>query len=298
MQVSDHYGITGDVPFLNVHVDRDNLLFLDPSAIRNARNDPLAARAHGLLLDFFGEVLRCRRSGSTADQDKGLRLLRRLHEPNETRLGMCIGPVAGHAFGDELGERLWDDLGSNSAARTAVLNRLEDLPLFVDGVGPDLVSDLSTRVIFEVLADFTHRMTVRYPQLAAGQTTTTVELWDGTFRIWRPRPLTLPYVDPHPLLLVPKPWVYWRNLMNPMAFYNRYGTQTVQRERTVHTPNGRRLAPSKARIRREFPHVRRLNIQQAVKYREHGEDLVAAYREWVDSEFAPLSDDELQRRLQ
>ena len=36
MRITEHYLIHADVPFLDVHLDHDNQLFLDPSAIRNA----------------------------------------------------------------------------------------------------------------------------------------------------------------------------------------------------------------------------------------------------------------------
>lgn len=104
--MTQHYGIHGHVPFVDVHVDCDNRLFLDPSAIRNNVSDPLAQRAQRSLLTFFGEVLRCQRSSLPSERTKGLALLRRLHEPNETRLGMSAVGVAGHGFGDGLGADL------------------------------------------------------------------------------------------------------------------------------------------------------------------------------------------------
>jgi len=294
VRVTDLYGIAGPVPFLDVHVDRDNLLFLDPSAIRNA-TDPLGRRAHDQLRSFVDEVLRCRVSPHQADRDKGLALMQQLHEPNQTRLGMSEQRVAGHGFGDELGGRLWDELRDNRARQAAALTRLEDLRLFVDGVGNDLVSDLTTRVVFDVLADFSQQMMIRYPSLTRGQRIGVFQVWDRSTTAWASTAVTLPYVTPHQLLLVPKGWVFWRTLMDPYAFYNRYGTETVQRERTKYSSRGRKLAPSKAALKGEFPHVRGLNIQQAVKCKQHDEDLVAAYRQWVDAEYEPLTDHQLDR---
>jgi hypothetical protein len=47
-----------------------------------------------------------------------------------------------------------------------VVQRLEDLTPFIDGVGPDLISDLMTRIESGVLIDFTRDMMATYPQLA------------------------------------------------------------------------------------------------------------------------------------
>lgn len=294
--VTDRYSISGPVPFLNVAVHQDNLLFLDPTAIRNSP-DPLAQRAHRNLTGFFSEVLRCRLSPSPADQAKGLDLLKHLHEPNQTRLGMSARGAAGHGLGVGLGAQLWHELDINPACRAAALTRVEDLRLFVDGVGNDLVSDLTTRIVFDVLVDFTAQMMVRFPSLAVGATTQNVPLWDPTSSSWRPTEVPLPYVAPHQLLLVPRGWVYWRTLLDPYAFYNRFGTQTVQQERTTRDQQGKLWRPRKAALKTEFGDVRRLNNQQASKYMADGIDLVAAYRDQVDEEYEPLTDEQLQQRL-
>lgn len=295
MRVTDLYAIAGPVPFVDVHVDHDNLLFLDPSAIRSA-TDPLGLLAGGQLVSYFTEVLRCRVSPHPADHTKGQGLLQQLHEPNETRLGMSARRVAGHGFGDELGDRLWDELAHNLACRAAALTRLEDLRLFVDGVGNDLVSDLTTRVVFDVLDDFTQQMVVRYPALGRRLSTEIVNTWDGAGLHWTPSSRTLPLAAGRQLLLVPKGWVYWRTLMDPIIFYNRFGTETVQQERTTYDRDGNRSGPTKSALKAEFRHVRGLNNQQAALYRQHDRDLVAEYRQQVDETFTPLDDDELRRR--
>lgn len=295
-RISSHYRLSGQLPFVNVHVDRDNKLFLDPSAIRNNRQvDPRARRAHELLRGFFREVLRRRASRDLPDQSAGLALLRHLHEPNETRLGMSAIGVAGHGFGEGLGDRLWEELLGNPACQVAALTRLEDLALFVDGVGDDLVSDLTTRVVFEVLVDFTGDMISRFPSLAVGATTEDLPVWDPRRMVWTTRLVKLPHVAGRQLLLVPKHWVYWRVLMSPIAFYNHFGTATVQQERTTFR-GGRRIAPSKRSLKEEFPDVKDLNRHQAAKYKLAGDDLVARYRELVDHNFVPMDDAELARR--
>jgi hypothetical protein len=297
MRVTEHYSISGQVPFVNVRVDRDNLLFLDPSAIRND-TDPISQRAQHLLITFFTEVLRCRRSSSAPDRRKGLALLQHLHEPNETRLGMSRSGVAGHGFGDELGEDLWNKLGTNAACRSAALTRIEDLALFVDGVGKDLISDMTTRVVYELLADYTTHMVSRFPSLAVGQTSRDVDVWDPSMLVWTQMKATLPYITPHQLLLVPKRWVFWRMLMDPTAFYNRHATRTVQDERASYDSEGRRLAPTKRVIKKEFREIKALNNRQASRYKTDNVDLVAQYRQQVDDEYEPLDDNKIMRRTE
>ena len=309
VRVTDHFKIAGDVPFLNVHVDRDNRLFIDPSAIRTGTSAH-ARRADGLLVNFFAEVLTCARSTDALAQRKGLRLLQSLHEPNETRLGYSEGYSRGHAFADEMGGRLWEEIrinrtlmstvksGASVSMQQTVMSRLEDVPLFIKRVDRDMISDLTTRVIFEALADFTADMVKKYPALAVDAATVEHPVWNPGAADFVDKQLTLPSVKGKQLLLVPKAWVYWRLVMDPIAFYNRYATSTIQDEQTTFLSNGRRNAPSKKGIKSKNRDRKGTNIRQAVKYAEqHGRDLVGEYRSEIDETFEPLTAEELDQRI-
>ncbi|GAA3727784.1 hypothetical protein GCM10022239_00770 [Leifsonia bigeumensis] len=296
MRVTDKYGLTTPVPFVNIHVERDNALYLDPSAIRNG-TDSWSRRAHTQLVDFFTEVLLLRKSSLPADHAKGLALLQYLHEPNQTRLGVSARGIGGKAIGSGLAGELWDELGANPAAQSDALTRLEHLPVFLERVGPDLISDLTTRIIFGVLVDFTNEMMRRYPGLAAGATIESVPMYDPTTKQWRPVMAHLPYVAPHQILLIPKEWVFWRLLMWSEPFYNRYATTTVRFERGSYDNKGRFQGPLKKSLKSEFTDHRKLNNDQAVKYKtEQDRDLVIEYQNFVDTEFEPLSDAEIESR--
>lgn len=296
LRVSANYGISLPVPFVDVHLEKDNRLFIDPSAIRNGR-DALSREAHRLIVGFFTEVLRLRASSKASDHRLGQALLNNLHEPNQTRLGMSAVGVGGKAFGRGLADDLWDVLGTNPAARAAVLTRLEHLPVFIEGVGPDLISDLSTRIIFDLLVDFTSDMMATYPSLAVGATVSSADIYDPATQMWTPKSIRLPLVAPHQLLLIPKAWVYWRLLMEPNPFYNRFATATIQQERGTYDNKGRLQGPSKKALNNEFSDHRELNTEQAVKYKlEQRRNLVTEYQAFVDGNFVPLTDDEIETR--
>lgn len=294
--VTEHYGISGDVPFLNVHVDRDNLIFLDPSAIRNDASSRGRA-AYRQLRSLFSQVVAAARSDDPVEHDRGRQLLRHLHEPNETRLGMSRGGAHGKGFGDELSDSFWDELRANPACQSAVLERLEDTRIFLGHVGDDRISDMTTRIIFNVLAEFTQEMMGIYPALQAGATTKSSDVWvEGTG--WQSQNFTLPHCAGKQLLLVPREWVYWRTLMEPVQFYNRFATQVVQDETATVDKKGKRTARSKQSIKKDNPAVRPLNNAKAVEYKtEHDRDLCREYRGFVDSNFEPMTAEEAARRM-
>ncbi|WP_153995395.1 hypothetical protein [Mycobacteroides abscessus] len=294
-RVTEQYGIDGDVPFVNVHVERDNLVFVDPSAIRNDHSSRGRA-AYGQLQTMFGQVVDAARSNKPAEHAAGRELLKHLHEPNETRLGMSVHGLKGRGFGEELSSRFWDELRVNRACRHAALNRLEDTRIFLEHVGNDRISDMTTRIIFNVLADFTAEMMECYPALHAGSSTADSDTWSNDIG-WQKRPFELPHIAGKQLLLVPRNWVYWRTLMEPVQFYNRFSTQVIQDESAVRDKEGKIKKKPKQNIKREHPLVRPLNNDKAVEYKEkHGRDLVGEYRSFVDNTFEAMSPEDIASR--
>jgi len=289
-KVSQYYQLPTPVPFVDVRLEQDNRLFIEPSAIRAAARagSRYAVEADQTLTSFFDQVLTSVRS---TDIGRGLDLLTNLHEPNETRLGMTRIGVAGHGMGVGLARDLWKAMHANPACRDAILvGRLEDLAPYVDGVGPDLVSDLSTRVAFGVLADFTTEMIATFPALGRSVSTETERVWDIPSTSWISRSVSLPVVDGKRLLLVPTNWVWPRQLINAPSFYQVQALGRIQ-ERLTQPPRfrgGRPTAPTKKMLRRDHPEVRPTNISQAIAAAGTGVSLTARHTEHVQSRFEDL----------
>lgn len=93
-------------------------------------------------------------SSNLAQRTKALGMLQRFNEASETRLGMAEVGFRGHGAAEDIGERIWTALTTDLDAllEVGILKRLEHLPLFVEGVGKDLTSDVTTRIIFDSLA--------------------------------------------------------------------------------------------------------------------------------------------------
>lgn len=287
-RVSQCFAIPGSVPFVDVHVEQDNYLFLEPSRIRAAARggDPYARRALTTIGSFFDEVLVTVRAGQRRG---GLTLMDNLHEPNESRLGMTQVGVAGHGMGAQLAGDLWDEMRTNPACRNAVIVRhIEDLAPFVDGIGPDLISDLLTRITFGVLADFTADMVNLYPNLASGSTVATEQVWDIPTLHWVRQPVRLPVADGRRLLLIPTNWVWDRQLFTAPSFYQ---VQSLGRIQDLLTRPARRvgaqpIAPRKRDLRPVYPEIRPTNIHQAVAAAGDGISLTAQHAVHVKERLA------------
>ncbi|WP_155854526.1 hypothetical protein [Arthrobacter sp. MA-N2] len=195
-----------------------------------------------------------------------------------------------------MGQLLWDEL-QTPVCRSAALSRLEDLALFVPGVGKDLTSDMTTRVIFAVLIEYTREMMKTYPSLAQGAISRTVSTWDPQALDWFEQDVLLPCADGKQLLLVPAEWTRGNLLMASRSFYNRKATETLQEEQTVERGE-KKLSPSKRFLKQQHPEVKKLNGSQTVIYlRDHNRNLVEEFRTDVDRNFEAMSSEEAARRI-
>jgi hypothetical protein len=265
-QVTTHYQLATPVPFVNVWIEHDNRLFIEPSAIRAAARDgdPWAIAAEKQLLSYFAQVMHTVRNN---DHRRGVALLARLREPNETRLGMSRVGVAGRGMRWVLATQLWQELHRNPVCqRAALVARIEDLAPYVDGIGKDRISDACTRIAFNVLVDFTTTMMSTYPSLTRHTSTEEELVWSPTQRLWLPQRATLPVAAGKRLLLVPTNFVWPRQLLNAPGMYQVQALGRIQQTQTRPplTRGGKATAPSKKLLAKQHRAVRPTNIAQAI----------------------------------
>lgn len=293
--VTDHYGIAGSVPFANVDVHDDNFLFVDPHAVRLAGVPrPFAADALHCIDTFLGEVVACVVSSDPARRRRGEALLQRFKEPWETRLGMSSEGFRGHGGADDAGTRIWDALNTDLRAfvRLGVLKRLEDLPLFIEGIDRDITSDVTSRIMFRPLARFTEAMVARFPEFSStGHVVRAVscQVWDPATLDWVEETFDLPSVDGDALLLVPDAWARRSLLMSATRFYDKSVLDFAQMEQAVPGPKGKLIKTPKDELSKQqaLARGRQTNIQVTLRALDENEDLLAIFKEFVASKYEP-----------
>jgi len=153
-RISQHFKLRGDqsaFEFVDVALNSDSPFFLDPRACHTLRSE-WGEHCVSLLQTFFDAVMNRIRTG---DHDGARALLSSLNEPNETHLGLSKGQPAGRGMGKGLAEDMWAALSNSGAAATGLLQDLEDTVLFIDGIGHDRVSDITTNIVRGPLIEFT-----------------------------------------------------------------------------------------------------------------------------------------------
>lgn len=295
--ISKHYGLSGALPFVDVDLDDDNRLYVDPHAIRLSKTpQPFARMAIQCMDDFFDGITNRIISGTRSDLDEAERLLQNFGEPWETRLGMAATGFRGHGGAAEVGTLIMETFRGSVAAliRVGVFKHLEDIPMFVEGVDKDITSDITTRLVYSALADFTAQMISDYPEfrmVGDGVRSFRKQIWDPTAGDWGTAVVELPVVNGQELLLVPRLWARRTLLMSAGRFYETTVLSYAQLEQAVMTSEGKLLKTPKERLkeRSDLQRGRRTNLRVTGRALQSQDDLVEAFTRFVDGRYRDMN---------
>ncbi len=147
-------------PFLNV----DTQLFIDPVLLQKSSSEVISVGAYEQFCEHFTNYIRLlsisEREGDVAW--KGARKLLDLREPAQTGLGYGGSSRSGSSRPDEIREVMMRtakeivDLGAKDPEMVSLMG------FFEENVGPDTISDFTTRVIIESLAIVTNNFCVTH----------------------------------------------------------------------------------------------------------------------------------------
>lgn len=219
LRVSEYYkiGLTQpELDFVDVDVVDDVPVFVDPRALLQVPS-PWADECVSLVQDFFQYILDLISQGNAS---VGHRNLGRLREPNETHLGLSRGRSQGHGLGSESSLDVWDALASSQAAKSGLLEDLEDTVLLIPGIQYDIISDITTNIIRSQLIAYTQE-SCRYYNIPLVPNVASGPLWDAQAKQWHVTYVDLP-VAGKKLLLVPKVIVRQKLEYRPDEYYSQY----------------------------------------------------------------------------
>lgn len=201
-RVSRYFELNRDqttLDFVDVPIGNDTPVFLDPSRLRTVQS-AWASECNSLLQHFFETLLR---HLTANDKTAGLHMLEALTEKNEFHLGFSSGLSDGRAFGKGYANEVWNALSKSSAGNTGLLKDIEDTCLFIEGIGPDRISDAVCNILRGPLIRYTQDICHYYsipltPDIASGP------IWNVHTELWEESLVPLPVTPFGKLLLVPK----------------------------------------------------------------------------------------------
>ncbi len=225
-RVSQYYQLGRDqttLDFVDVPIGNDIAVFLDPSRIRSMETT-WATECNSLLQHFFERLLEHIRSDNKAS---GLSMLEGLSERNEFHLGFSKGRSQGSGIGRAFAKDFWSALSKSRAGKTGLLQDLEDACLFIDGVGPDRISDAACNILRGPLIKYTQDM-CGYYGIPLHQNVESGPVWNPENDRWEDSLIDLPVTPFGTLLLVPKIVVRHRLLYDVQRYYTHYLLPTMQ----------------------------------------------------------------------
>lgn len=275
---SAHFGINKTQPqldFVDIRTDRDTSLFIDPYVFTQ-RTDAWSVGCHEDILSFFDAVLIAIRDGN---HETGHRLLDFLHEPNETCLGLSKGTPAGRGIGRQQAADLYDRLRSSRAAETGLLSELSDCELFIEGIGPDKISDITTNIIRRRLVEYTQYQCDLHGIQLEG-TVASGNLWNPDARRWESEFVQLPVIDGRKVLLVPKSSVRWKMAFSHQQYYNQFVLEYLQAENLrQHTALVETLRKGRERVtKKTLKEVHPLSKHFLADFSEHHPQVLERYK--------------------
>ncbi|WP_216911859.1 hypothetical protein [Nocardia noduli] len=287
VRVSEHYGISGDqgtLDFIDVEIDRDTLLFIDPAVIASI-DGPWENACTSAIQSFFQAVLDCIKNG---EQNKAKSLLSRLSEDNSTRLGYS-SRNRGSGLGLKLAEEFYKELSSSRAVQSGLIADLEDTALLIDNVGEDRISDVVTNIVRNLLAEYT-QAAAEYYGIPLKRNVAMHPYWAPSTKKWTTAYFDLPIAGGSPLLLVPKSIVRKLLLINPGEYYQHYVLTQLfdeelrgQSQLTTALRSEKRPRITKASVDRmhkdRFKGLRGAEKRISLETTEKNPDLIARYKQ-------------------
>lgn len=205
-----------DIDFIDVPVDTDVKLFLDPALIE-AGTDEFSRWCANSIKSFFDAAFYFCHTRNLRD----LRiLLRHSAEPNETHLGLSVAQSRGRGASEEILFNVFSELIERGLfARGAVLHPC-DICVLAPNFDKDRMSDLITNILRNHLSRFTEQQCLKHGVPLDG--VREGYWWDEQATAWEEKQWLAPMAYSKPVLLVPKHFVSWRYHFDTSTYISRY----------------------------------------------------------------------------
>jgi hypothetical protein len=211
--------------FVDVDTNRDMRLFVDPHFLAT-RSDPWSVEASRTIRSFFSYFLGLLNDGQT---DEAEHLFDHLHEPNETCLGFSSKQPRGNGVGNKDAYRIFKSLSESKAAKTGLLEDLEDCSVFVRGIDKDKTSDMTTNIIRGHLIEYTQNQCNLWGiPLISGSPSGF--FWNSGSRSWENSYCANLFVGKKRILLIPKAIVSYSKEHTPKRYHQHFVLNFLQHE--------------------------------------------------------------------
>lgn len=274
--------------FIDVAVNDDNLLFIDPCLIEKW-NDAWAIKAMKHIMSYFDRLYKAYADGNRKDMRS---LLSHAGEQNATRLGYGNGDNGKGNTADGLME-IFHPL-EKLISEIKTIGKAEDLPLLIPGFAEDGMSDLLTNILHECLNEFTMEQIHKYGILS--NDTKMFYTWDMCTCEWKKVEKSVYSVNGKELLLVPKQIVRRNYLFGVSQYFTRIILERIIDEGGYRDATGRAI-PKKEIVKSKRYSGEHWQYDEIIKYTVQNNDALEEYHRKLPGFYMeygePMEDEEL-----
>lgn len=254
--------------FIDVAVNDDNCLFIDPCLIENW-NDVWAIKAMKHINSYFDKLFHAYKTRNREDMRY---LLSHAGEQNANRLGYGKGDNGrGNTAAGllEIFQPLEELIVSVKTIQKAV-----DLPILIPNFAEDGMSDLLTNILHECLCEFTMEQMYKYGIRSNGEKT--FFTWDMNAGEWKKIEKPVYYVNGKELLLVPKQIVRKKYLFGVNQYFTRIILERMINEGHYQDAKGKTI-PKKEIVKSKRYSGEHWQYDEAIKYTIRNNDALEEY---------------------
>lgn len=214
-----------ELDFINIDVEQDLPLFLDPYFLSN-RNDAWSISAYRTIQSYFQNVTKLLKDGNYSSAES---LFQFLGEPNETCLGVSSGNPRGRGVGADEATKIFTYIINSKAIESGIVSHMEDIPVFVENIGKDKISDLTTNVIRMHLIEYT-KAQCKLHGIPLTENIQSGYFWDREKLCWDNILTEMLVINDRRILLVPKGVVSYSFRYTPDQYCNHFVLNFLQNE--------------------------------------------------------------------
>ncbi len=224
---SQHFGheyTQYQLDFVDVDPEKDLPLYIDPFSL-SLKQDEWSEKCTNYITSFF----QCAIDSIRSDNHKKAKdILNNLSEPNEVCFGVSKNNPNGRGVSGKQAMDIYEKLIASKATKSGLLSELADCDLFIVGIGPDKISDITTNIIRKPLIDYTKLQCNLY-EIPLLNKVPTGRLWDPEKKIWYEEFDYLPIINNRKIILVPKYLVRFKLCLDSREFYNKFVLNFLQK---------------------------------------------------------------------
>lgn len=280
---NNYFGITKQTEHLDIPLNGDIEVFICPYKVANSRHNDIAQRIYKRTNIFMQKLNKLVKQG---DKAKAKELLYHLHESNEYHLGYS-SKNKGSAVGNDKAKFIYTALSNNKFVKSGITitDEAHNVLLLVDGIGPDIMSDIISNICKDIFSEFTIKQCEKYKVSLPEKYI--IEYFDDISGSWQMKEFNLPCYEGKKIILVPEFLVSKKRQY--YIHYNRFITSNhvtkdilnnkkniINRDKYIRKNKKKQETPLKNKIFKDF----RKNKRDTIDFvREYGDKTLIEFQD-------------------